>query len=89
MERMGCLFNGKSTRPSFRGLPETNLFVMSPRHACASKVGMLKILELRAKAQKALGGKFSIKQFHNVVLRAGNVPLALLEQGIDEQIAMI
>ena len=48
---------------------------------------MLKILELRAKAQKALGGKFSIKEFHNVVLQTGNVPLAVLEQVIDDHIA--
>ena len=47
---------------------------------------MLKILDLRAKAQSALGAKFSLKQFHNVVLQTGNVPLAVLETVIDEWI---
>ena len=60
---------------------------MNPGQACAYKIGMLKILELRTKAQKALGGKFSLKEFHNVVLQTGNVPLAVLEQVIDDYIA--
>ena len=41
---------------------------------------LLKILELRSKAQKELGQKFSLKQFHNAVLRAGTVPLSVLEE---------
>jgi len=61
--------------------------VVWPGQACSYKIGMLKILELRAKAQAALGAKFSLKEFHNVVLRAGNVPLAVLEQVIDDYIA--
>jgi uncharacterized protein (DUF885 family) len=48
---------------------------------------MLKILDLRAKAQNALGGKFSQKEFHNVDLQNGNVPLPELEQVIDDHIA--
>ena len=60
---------------------------MNPGQACAYKIGQLKILELRAKAQKELGDKFSLKEFHNVVLRTGNVPLAVLEQVIDEYVA--
>jgi uncharacterized protein (DUF885 family) len=71
------------------GIPvsETERYVMNPGQACAYKIGMLKILELRAKAQKALGEKFSLKEFHNVVLQAGNLPLAVLEQVIDEWIS--
>jgi uncharacterized protein (DUF885 family) len=66
---------------------EVERYVVNPGQACAYKIGMLKILELRAKAQQALGAKFSIKQFHNVVLQTGNVPLAVLEQVIDDYIA--
>jgi len=66
---------------------EVERYVMNPGQACAYKIGMLKILELRAKAQKALGGQFSIKEFHNVVLQTGNVPLAVLERVIDDYIA--
>ena len=60
-----------------------------PGQACAYKIGMLKILDLRAKAQKALGPKFSIKEFHNVVLQTGNVPLAVLEHVVDDWIAEV
>ena len=66
---------------------EVERYVVYPGQACSYKIGMLKILELRAKAQQALGDKFSIKEFHNAVLRAGNMPLAVLEQVIDDWIA--
>ncbi len=65
---------------------EVERYVSNPGQACAYKIGMLKILELRAKAQKALGAKFNIKEFHNLVLQTGNVPLAVLEQVVDEYI---
>jgi len=66
---------------------EVERYVVWPGQACSYKIGMLKLLELRAKARTALGDKFSLKEFHNVVLRAGNVPLAVLEQVIDGYIA--
>lgn len=64
------------------GVPahEVDRYVVIPGQACAYKIGQLKILDLRAKAQKALGDKFQIKQFHNLLLQTGNVPLAVLEQ---------
>ncbi len=66
---------------------ETERYIVWPGQACSYKVGQLKILELRAKAKAALGAKFDIKQFHNVVLRTGNAPLAVLENVIDDYIA--
>src|SRR6478736_5620707 len=66
---------------------EVERYVVLPGQACSYKIGMLKILALRAKAQQALGDKFSLKEFHNTVLRAGNMPLSVLEQVIDEWIA--
>ncbi|HEV7402755.1 MAG TPA: DUF885 domain-containing protein [Chthoniobacteraceae bacterium] len=66
---------------------EVERYVMNPGQACAYKIGMLRILELRAKAQQALGAKFSIKEFHNLVLQTGNVPLGVLEQVVDDWIA--
>ncbi len=48
---------------------------------------MLKILELRAKAQRELGEKFDIRQFHNVVLTSGSVPIFILERLVDDWIA--
>jgi uncharacterized protein (DUF885 family) len=49
-------------------------------------IGELKILELRDKAQKALGNRFALREFHNVVLRAGSVPLRVLENQVDAYI---
>ncbi|MDB6039365.1 MAG: hypothetical protein JWM99_3206, partial [Verrucomicrobiales bacterium] len=54
--------------------------------ACSYEIGQLKTLELRAKAKKSLGDKFSIKEFHNVILRTGGVPLVVLELVVDDYI---
>ncbi len=66
---------------------EVERYIVYPGQACSYKIGQLKILELRAKAKTALGPKFSLKEFHNTVLRAGNMPLAVLTQVIDDWIA--
>jgi uncharacterized protein (DUF885 family) len=55
--------------------------------ATAYKVGMLKILDLRQKAKTAMGDKFDIREFHEVILANGSVPLNILEELIDEYIA--
>ena len=65
---------------------EVERYVVWPGQACAYKIGMLRILELRSKARKELGEKFSLKDFHNAVLRQGTVPLAVLEQVVDDYI---
>jgi len=51
------------------------------------KIGMLKILELRDKSKKALGAHFDIRDFHDVVLKNGAVPLPVLEGLVDDYIA--
>ncbi len=63
---------------------EVERYVVWPGQACSYKIGQLKILELRAKARAALGAKFSLKEFHNAILRAGNVPLAVLDPVVDD-----
>ena len=62
---------------------EVERYVVNPGQACSYMMGELKILELRDKAKKTLGDKFSIKDFHNAVLSAGTVPLDLLERRVD------
>ncbi|MGS0679629.1 DUF885 domain-containing protein [Shewanella sp. 125m-7] len=57
--------------------------VVMPSQATAYKVGMLKLLALRDKAQHALGDKFDIRDFHTIVLKNGPVPLDVLESEID------
>jgi uncharacterized protein (DUF885 family) len=63
-----------------------NRYIVMPSQATAYKIGMLKILELREKAKKSLGDKFDIRQFHEVVLSNGSVPLDVLEELVDRWI---
>ena len=66
---------------------EVERYIAIPSQALAYKIGALKIQELRQRAQKALGKKFDIKEFHAQVLNTGGLPLAVLEQKIDRWIA--
>ena len=59
---------------------EIERYIVMPGQACAYKIGMLKILELRENAKKKLGSQFDLKEFHNVVLKNGAVPLDILEE---------
>ncbi|MEE2024734.1 DUF885 domain-containing protein [Alkalimonas mucilaginosa] len=61
-------------------------YIVMPAQATAYKIGMIKLLELRAKAKEQLGERFDIREFHDVVLRNGAVPLDVLEQLIDAYI---
>ncbi|MGB1261742.1 MAG: DUF885 domain-containing protein [Cognaticolwellia sp.] len=61
--------------------------VVMPSQATAYKIGMIKIVQLRAKAKQALGDKFDIRQFHDVVLTNGAVPLNVLETMVNDYIA--
>ncbi|MDO9318305.1 MAG: DUF885 domain-containing protein [Gammaproteobacteria bacterium] len=66
---------------------EVERYVVLPGQACSYMIGQLKIVELRERARSALGSVFSIQEFHNIVLRAGVVPLTMLEAIVDEYIA--
>lgn len=61
--------------------------IVMPSQATAYKIGMIKILELREKAKTELGDKFDIREFHDVVLKNGPLPLNVLGQFVDEYIA--
>jgi uncharacterized protein (DUF885 family) len=65
---------------------EVERYAIWPGQACSYMIGELKILELRDKARKALGDKFSFYQFHDTVLGTGTVPLEILERQVDAYI---
>ena len=62
-------------------------YIVMPSQATAYKIGMLKIQELRRIAKQSLGNKFDIRQFHDVVLRDGSIPLPILEENVNKWIA--
>ncbi|HNT73578.1 MAG TPA: DUF885 family protein [Anaerolineae bacterium] len=72
-----------------RGAAEGELwrYITWPGQATAYKIGMIKLLELRQKAQDALGDQFDLKAFHNVVIGNGGVPLTILERLVNDTIA--
>ncbi|GIU11433.1 DUF885 domain-containing protein [Shewanella glacialipiscicola] len=65
---------------------EIERYIVMPGQATAYKVGMMKILELREKAKLALGTQFDLKDFHDVVLKNGAVPLDILETLVERYI---
>ncbi|WMN61600.1 DUF885 domain-containing protein (plasmid) [Pseudoalteromonas xiamenensis] len=66
---------------------EIERYIVMPGQATSYKVGMMKILSLREKAKMALGEKFDLRDFHDVVLKNGAVPLAVLEELVNDYIA--
>ena len=65
---------------------EIERYIVIPGQACAYKMGMMKILELCEHAKTELGEKFALREFHNVVLKNGAVPLDILEEIIENYI---
>ena len=70
-----------------RAVSEAERFAAIPGQALAYKIGQLKIVELRKRAEQALGKKFDLRAFHDEVLKDGAVPLEVLELKIDRWIA--
>jgi len=65
---------------------EIERYIVNPGQACAYKVGMLKIQELRSRAQQELGDRFDQREFHDTVLKNGSLPLEILEEQVNNYI---
>ncbi len=61
-------------------ISEIERYIVMPGQACAYKIGMIKILELRERTQKALGSAFDLREFHDVILKNGSLPLSILDE---------
>jgi uncharacterized protein (DUF885 family) len=66
---------------------EVDRYISWPGQALSYKLGEIRIVELRARAEKALGDKFDLRAFHDAILAEGSVPLPVLDQRIDAWIA--
>ncbi len=80
-------FDANSAVPLAAIKSEVQRYLVMPGQATAYKIGMIRIQELRRKAEAELGDKFDIKAFHDAVLDGGALPLTLLDRRVDQWIA--
>jgi uncharacterized protein (DUF885 family) len=80
-------FQENSAITNEQGLSEVRRYLVFPGQATGYKIGMIKIQELRKRAEDTLGDKFDIRAFHDTILGGGGLPLTILERKVDAWIA--
>ena len=78
--------NTTGRQPIERSRSEIRRYLTLPGQATGYKIGMIKIMELRARAEAKLGAKFDVKAFHDLLIASGSQPLSILERRVDEWI---
>lgn len=79
--------NETGRQPVERSRSEVRRYITLPGQATGYKIGMLKIIELRQRAEAKLGDRFDIKGFHDLLIASGSQPLSILERRVDEWVA--
>jgi len=82
-------FLANTAAPEGQARSEVRRYIVLPGQATSYKIGMIKIQDLRRKAEEELGDDFDIRAFHDTVLGGGAMPLAILERRVDEWIATV
>lgn len=80
--------NMSGRQPIERSRSEVRRYITLPGQATGYKIGMLKIMELRSRAETKLRNRFDIKGFHDLLIASGSQPLSILERRVDEWIAV-